>query len=83
MHSRCDKQIEMLVHMMSSSSFSASNTRGVTIIVLMVSFSNVTPSLKTKLNDHYTCETIEITCLASSLYQRQITSLIMNNNIIT
>jgi hypothetical protein len=30
MHSRCDKQNEMSMHMMSCSSFSASNTRGVT-----------------------------------------------------
>jgi hypothetical protein len=30
MHSRCDKQNEMSMHMMSCSSFSSSNTRGVT-----------------------------------------------------
>jgi hypothetical protein len=30
MHSKCDKQHEMSMHMMSCSSFSASNTRGVT-----------------------------------------------------
>jgi hypothetical protein len=30
MHSRCDKQYEMSMHMMLCSSFSASNTRGVT-----------------------------------------------------
>jgi hypothetical protein len=31
MHSRCDKQYEMSMHMMLCSSFSASNTRGVTV----------------------------------------------------
>jgi hypothetical protein len=32
MHSRCDKQNEMSMHMMSCSSFSGSNTRGVTAV---------------------------------------------------
>jgi hypothetical protein len=32
MHSRCNKQHEMSMHMMLCSSFSASNTRGVTVV---------------------------------------------------
>ena len=36
MHSRCDKQNEMSMHMMSCSNFSASNTRGVTLPVALV-----------------------------------------------
>jgi hypothetical protein len=33
MHSRCNEQNEMSMHMMSCSNFSASNTRGVIVVV--------------------------------------------------